>query len=298
MRATAVRRTALAACAVSLTLLATACGGSSDTEAEGGKTDKGGAASGSSSDPKTSDLKASDPKTSDPKASDPKTSEPKTSAKALTAAELETASLKQGDVAGHKITNTGPEDELPEGGVTVDKAACLPVAHAMYGVAQKGSAATAKRKVLSEPKKADVKKPAGDLTDSDVEGVLKAAFDVTSTFIALHAYEGTAGPDTFVALKKAAADCAGGFTATIAGEPTKVVSVTEEKATGGDESAAWTVTAVGGDDDQVPTNLVALREEGTVATFYSVNVAAIGGHSVEFTGPAEVVAAQAKKLGR
>ncbi|GFN05842.1 hypothetical protein Smic_43980 [Streptomyces microflavus] len=177
MRATAVRRTALAACAVSLTLLVTACGGSSD--AEDGKNDKGGAANGADSAPKTS-------------------------AKALSAAELETASLKQGDVEGHKIAKTGPDDEMPEGGVTVDKEACLPVAHAMYGVAQKGSAATAKRKVVSEPKKADAKKSVEDLTDGDAEDVLKAAFDVTSTFIALHAYEGTAGPDTFAALKKAA----------------------------------------------------------------------------------------------
>ncbi|WP_405507995.1 hypothetical protein OG323_17000 [Streptomyces cyaneofuscatus] len=277
MRATAVRRTALAACAVSLALLATACGGSSDTEAEGGQTDKGGATSGSGSAPTDS--------------------APKTSAKALSAAELEAVSLKQGDVAGHGITKTGPDDELAEGGVTVDKAACLPVAHAMYGVAQKGSAATTKRKVLSEPKKADTKKPAGELTDGDVEDVLKAAFDVTSTFVALHAYEGTAGPDTFVALKKAAADCAGGFTATIAGEPQKVVSVTEERATGGDESAAWKLTVVDDDDDRFPISLVALRKEGTVATFYSLNVAAVTGRNAKFTGPTEVVAAQAKKLG-
>ncbi|MFD6798108.1 hypothetical protein [Streptomyces cyaneofuscatus] len=287
MRATAVRRTALAACAVSLTLVATACGGSSDTEAEGGKAGKGGATSGSSSAPKSSA----------PTDSAPTDSAPKTSAKALSAAELEAVSLKQGDVAGHEISKAGPDDELPEGGVTVDKAACLPIAHAMYGVAQKGSAATAKRRVLSEPKKADTKKPAGELTDGDVEDVLKAAFDVTSTFIALNAYEGTAGPDTFVALKKAAADCAGGFTATVSGEPQKVVSVTEEKTTGGDESAAWTLTTVGDGDDQFPISLVALRKEGTVATFYSLNVAAVTGRSVKLTGPTEVVAAQAKKLG-
>jgi len=270
MRATAVRRTALAACAVSLTLLATACGGSSD--AEDGKNGKGGVANGAGSAPKTS-------------------------AKALTAAGLETASLKQGDVEGHKIAKTGPDDELPEGGVTVDKEACLPVAHAMYGVAQKGSVATAKRKVASEPKKADAKKSLEDLTDSDTEDVLKAAFDLTSTFVALHSYEGTAGPDTFAALKKAAAECAGGFTATVAGDPMKVVSVTEEKVTGGDESAAWTLTAVGDGDDRVPTKLVALRKEGTVATFYAVNLAAMAGRSVKFTVPTEVVAAQAKKLG-
>ncbi|MEU0159343.1 hypothetical protein ABZ154_11015 [Streptomyces sp. NPDC006261] len=41
-----------------------------------------------------------------------------------------------------------------------------------------------------------------------------------------------------------------------------------------------------GDDDQVPTSLVALR-----------NVAAVAGRDVQFPGPTEAVAAQARKLG-
>ncbi|MFJ4972408.1 hypothetical protein [Streptomyces sp. NPDC088755] len=270
MRATVVRRTALAACAVSLTLLATACGGSSDSDAEGGKGGRAGnAAEGGSSASKTS-------------------------AKALSAAELETASLKQGDVAGHKVAKAGPDDEVPADGIKVDKEACLPLAHAMYGVAQEGSVATTKRKVITEPK-AGGKKSLKDMTEGEAEDALTAAFDLTSTFVALNSYDGTAGPDAFAALKKAAADCAGGFTATVAGEPTKIASVTEEKVTGGDESAAWTVTSQD-DGNQAPFKLAALREEGTVATFFAFNLAAAGG-GAKFTVPTEVVAAQAKKLG-
>lgn len=267
MRATVVRRTALAACAVSLTLLATACGGSSDAEGDkSGRT--GDAADGSSA--------------------------PKTSAKALSAAELETASLKQGDVEGHKIAKAGPDDEVPADGVKVDKDACLPVAHAMYGVAQEGSVATTKRKVVSEPKK-DGKKSLEDLKDGEVEDALKAAFDLTSTFVALTSYDGAAGTDAFAAVKKAAAECAGGFTATVAGTTMKVTSVAAEKVTGGDESAAWTVTTEE-DGEPAPFKLAALRKEGTVATFFAFNLAATGGGAT-FTMPVEVVAAQDKKLG-
>ncbi|MFI1227000.1 MULTISPECIES: hypothetical protein [unclassified Streptomyces] len=268
MRATAVRRTALAASAAALVLLATACGGSSDTDAKDGKDDKGSAGGSSSA--------------------------PKAPAEALTAAELEKATLAQGDVKGRKVTEAGPDDEVPAGGVTVDKEACLPVAHAMYGVAQKGSVATTKRKVIDEPK-AGGKKSLEDLADGEAGDGFKDAFDLTSTFVALNSYEGTAGLDAFAALKKAAADCAGGFTATVAGTPTKVASVTEEKVTGGDESAAWTVTS-DDDGDQAPFKLVALRKESAVATFFAFNLAAAGG-DVKFEVPAEVVAAQDKKLG-
>ncbi|MEU0306595.1 hypothetical protein [Streptomyces cyaneofuscatus] len=272
MRATVVRRTALAACAVSLTLLATACGGSSDadTDASGGKNDKGAATSGSSSAPKTS-------------------------AKALSTAELETASLKQGDVEGHKVAEAGPDDEVPADGLKADKATCLPVVHAMYGAAEAGSKATTKRKVITDPK-AGAKKSLKDMTDGEAEGALKAAFDLTSTLVALNAYEGTAGPDAFAGLKKAAADCAGGFTATVAGTKQKIVSITEEKVTGGDEAAAWTLIQ---EDEgaKAPFKLVALRKEGTVATFLSFNLAAGQDGGAKFTVPTEVVAAQAKKLG-
>ncbi|MFD4025234.1 hypothetical protein ACFWRV_17205 [Streptomyces sp. NPDC058576] len=265
MRATAVRRTALAASAAALALLATACGGSSDADAKDGKD----AANGSSSAPETP-------------------------AKALTAAELEKATLAQGDVKGTKVTKAGPADEVPADGVKVDKAACLPIAHAMSGVPQKGAVATTKRKVVEEPKKTD-DKSLEDLAEGEADDLFKDAFNLTSTFVALSSYEGTAGPDAFATLKKAAADCAGGFTATVSGTPTKVASITEEKVTGGDEAAAWTVTSED-DGDATPLKLVVLRKEGTMATFFAFNLAAAGGGDVKFEVPTEVVAAQDKKL--
>ncbi|MFD3814051.1 hypothetical protein ACFWRZ_03190 [Streptomyces rubiginosohelvolus] len=265
MRATAVRRTALAASAAALALLATACSGSSDAD---GKDEKG-AANGSSSAPKTQ-------------------------AKALTAAELEKATLAQGDVKGTKITKAGPADEVPADGIKVDKEACLPIAHAMSGVAQEGAVATTKRKVIDEPKKTD-EKSLEDLGEGEAEDLFKNAFDLTSTAVVLSSYEGAAGPDAFAALKKAAADCAGGFTATVGKTPTKIASITEEKVTGGDEAAAWTVTSED-DGDTVPLKLAVLRKEGTVATFFAFNLAAAGGEGVKFELPTAVVAAQDKKL--
>ncbi|MET8606679.1 hypothetical protein ABZV92_24410 [Streptomyces rubiginosohelvolus] len=265
MRATAVRRTALAASAAALALLATACSGSSDAD---GKDEKG-AANGSSSAPKTP-------------------------AKALTAAELEKATLAQGDVKGTKITKAGPADEVPADGIKVDKEACLPIAHAMSGVPQEGAVATTKRKVIDEPKKTD-EKSLEDLGEGEAEDLFKNAFDLTSTAVVLSSYEGAAGPDAFATLKKAAADCAGGFTATVGKTPTKIASITEEKVTGGDEAAAWTVTSED-DGDTVPLKLAVLRKEGTVATFFAFNLAAAGGEGVKFELPTAVVAAQDKKL--
>ncbi|MBK3528950.1 hypothetical protein ACWD7B_23140 [Streptomyces rubiginosohelvolus] len=265
MRATAVRRTALAASAAALALLATACSGSSDADGK----DEEGAANGSSSAPKTP-------------------------AKALTAAELEKATLAQGDVKGTKITKAGPADEVPADGIKVDKEACLPIAHAMSGVPQEGAVATTKRKVIDEPKKTD-EKSLEDLGEGEAEDLFKNAFDLTSTAVVLSSYEGAAGPDAFATLKKAAADCAGGFTATVGKTPTKIASITEEKVTGGDEAAAWTVTSED-DGDTVPLKLAVLRKEGTVATFFAFNLAAAGGEGVKFELPTAVVAAQDKKL--
>ncbi len=168
MRATAVRRTALAASAAALTLLATACGGASDADGKDGKKDDKAAAAGSSSAPETP-------------------------AKTLSADELEKAALAQGDVEGTKITKAGAADEVPADGVKVDKKECLPVAHAMYGVAQEGSAASAKRKVIDEPKTDGKKKSLEDLAEGGAEDAFKDAFNLTSTFVALHSYEGDGG---------------------------------------------------------------------------------------------------------
>ncbi|MFD3652300.1 hypothetical protein [Streptomyces sp. NPDC058620] len=259
MRATAVRRTALATSVAALALLATACGGSEPSKGDEGKD---GAKEGAAGKP---------------------------AVKALTAAELEKASLAQGDVEAHKITKAGPEDSVAAADVTSDKEACAPLARAFYGAEEGKPTATTKRQVISEPKV-----DGGDVTEGDVEDTLESAFDLTSTLLTLSSYDSATAEGNIAALRKAATDCAGGFSVTTGGETQKVTKITEEKVSGGEEALAWTLAAEQ-DGQSMPLTLVALRQGGTVATFTSFNLAAASGKGT-LELPAAVVAAQASKL--
>ncbi|MDQ0794877.1 hypothetical protein [Streptomyces sp. B1I3] len=258
MRATAVRRSAIAASVVSLALLVTACGGSD------AKDEKDSAA------PSAKDGGAT-----------------KAAVKALTQAEIEKASLEQGDVAGHKITKTGAEDVVKSGDVTVDKKECEPLGFAYSGMKRGTPVGTAGRQVVQEPEK--------DAT-ADPEDAMQAAFDVTSTLVTLASYEGDAAAKSIAELRDSAAKCAGGFTMTIKGDKTEVVKLTEEKVTGGDEALAWTV-GTRQEGTTVPTKLVSLRQGGTVATFLAFNLGVVASGKADFELPSDVVAAQVEKLG-
>ncbi|MGW4228352.1 hypothetical protein ACWEF9_03530 [Streptomyces sp. NPDC004980] len=256
MRATAVRRTALAASAAALALLATACGGSDSTDKEEG---------------------------AKPGAKD----DAKTAVKALTSAELEKVSLEQGDVADHKITKTGPEDIAEAADVVVDKKECEPIGHAFYGVKRGTPVGNAGRKAVSEPKK----------PTSASKDALAGALDSTSSLVTLASYEGDGAAKSVAELRESAAKCAtGGFTLTMKDSKQKVVKLTEEKVTGGEEAVAWTVL-MGEADSLVPFKLVTLRQGGTVATVFAFNLSAFGGEAPDFDMPTEVVDAQVKKLG-
>ncbi|QNE75889.1 hypothetical protein F0344_15720 [Streptomyces finlayi] len=259
MRATAVRRTALAASVATLALLATACGGSDSSK---GDEVKEGAKEGAAGKP---------------------------AVKALTAAELEKVSLVQGDVKAHKIAKAGAKDNVAAADVSSDKEECAPLARAFYGAEEGKPVATTKRSVVSEPE-AD----AGDVTEGDAEDALASAFDVTSTLLSLASYDGATAEGNIAALRKAATDCAGGFSITMAGETQKVTKITEEKVSGGDEALAWTLAAEQ-DGETMQLTLVALRQGGTVGTLTSFNLAAMSGKgTIEL--PAAVVAAQVAKL--
>ncbi|MCX4675375.1 hypothetical protein OG413_08575 [Streptomyces sp. NBC_01433] len=273
MRATAVRRTALAASVASLTLLATACGGSSDSDGKGGANgagsgDKGGAA-------------------------------PKAAVKTLTAAELEKASLVQGDVKGNKIAKAGPDDEVKADGVKVDKKECEPFAHAYLGVKQGEPVARTQRTAVGEPKKTGKGTSLEDLAEmpeGDAEDAFSAAFDVTSTLVSLSSYEGQGAPETLAGVRESAAKCTGGFTIVMDGDTQKIAALTEEKVTGGDEAIGWTVTSES-DGRKIPFKLVALRRSGTLATFVSFNLAATSDKGAAGFGlPTAIVAAQSQKL--
>ncbi|AEN11498.1 MULTISPECIES: hypothetical protein [unclassified Streptomyces] len=259
MHATAVRRTALAVSAVSLALLATACGGS-DEDAKGDA--KAPAAEGGGAT--------------------------KAAVKALTSAELEKVALEQGDVAGHRISRTGPEEIARPEDVTVDKKECEPIGYTFYGVKRGTPVGNAGRKVVQEPEKEDL---------TDAADALEAGFDLTSSLVTLASYDGDGAEKNLAELRRSAAACAtGGFTLSVKGSEQKITKLTEEKVSGGEEALAWTAT-MEEDGVVVPFKLVSLRQAGTVATFFSFNLGAAGEAEIDFGLPSEVVAAQVEKLG-
>ncbi|MEV7718643.1 hypothetical protein [Streptomyces sp. NPDC088184] len=259
MRSTAIRRTAVAATAVSLALFATACGGS-----DSGSGDKGKDVKGKESAP---------------------------AAKALSAAELEKAALAQGDVKGNKISKAAAKDTISVDDIKVEKKACAPLANALMGAQVGEPGAFTKRTVVSEPKKGDLAKQ----DSGDAEEAFKAAFDITTTQLALGSYDGKGAQESIASLRTAATECAGGFEFTAAGEKQKAVKITEEQVKGGEEAAAWAVQLEQG-GEKVVFKLVAMRQGASFASFSSMNMAMLAGEVKDFDLPTAVVEAQAAKL--
>ncbi|WP_328720918.1 hypothetical protein OHT52_16370 [Streptomyces sp. NBC_00247] len=268
MRAALVRRSALAASVASLVLLATACGGSSDDS--DGTSKAGDTSKSASAEPAQSDVEA------------------------LTAAELEKVALAEGDVAGHKIAKAGAEDITKAADVTSDKAECLPFAHALFAVPQGKPVASTARTAMTESKAPDAG-TSGDMTDEDIDAALDASMDVNFSLIDLASYEGGGAADVLAAVRKAAAACASGFTATVQGDAQKVSGITEAKVSGGEEAVAWAMLSEQ-DGTKMPFNLVVARQGSTVTTFTTYNMAAIMDPDVKLELPTAVVDAQVKKL--
>ncbi|HEX5569254.1 MAG TPA: hypothetical protein VFY14_20450 [Streptomyces sp.] len=271
MRPTVIRRTAIAASAVCLALLATACGGS----------DSGGEDKEKTKVEKTEETAPAEP-----------------AAKAKTAAELEKLALADGDVEGHKVEKAGPDDTIAAKDISVDKAECEPLAQALSAAPVGEPGATVRRKATSEPKK-DEEGPSleelADMTEEEMEEALTAAFDMTMTLTALSSYDGEGAGKAVAALRTAAAKCSGGFTATVSGDKQKVTKLADESVKGGEEALAWTVT-VEQDGEKMPLKLVAVRQGDVLATFSVINVAAAGSGK-DFDLPTAVVDAQVAKLG-
>ncbi|MGW2281456.1 hypothetical protein [Streptomyces sp. NPDC001770] len=255
MRASLVRRSALATSVASLVLLATACGGSSDgsdTKSTAVDTSKSASAS----------------------------AEPEQSAvKALTAAELEKVSLVEGDVADLKVEKAGAGDIVKASDVTADKAECLPFAQALFVAPQGKPVATSARSAKEEL--------SADENAADLGGDL--------TMVGLASYEDKGAADVVAAVRTAATACASGFTASVQGEAQKVSAITEDKVSGGEESAAWSLL-VDQEGTKVPFDLALIRQGGTVATFSTFNLASFMGKEIKLEQPTAVIDAQAKKL--
>lgn len=263
VKSTAVRRTALAASAAALALLATACGGSGDGDKKDEGKGKADASASASAAP---------------------------AAKALTAAELEKAALAQADVKSGKVaTKLEATDDIAEDQVKAEDEACLPLVRAQAAVAQGEPAATVKRSWTEEPKK-----PSDDLP---VEEALMASLDVDKMLINLASYEDGGAEQAMKGLTTAAEKCAGGFTATVAGEKLEFVkAATTAAPEGGDEGVAVTLTMAVEEDVEAPSKIVVVRKGATLVSFSAVNLASVA-TGEDFEVPAEVVDAQVAKLG-
>ncbi|MEU9608000.1 hypothetical protein [Streptomyces sp. NPDC048057] len=257
-----VRRTAVAASLISLSLALTACG-SADEEKD------------AKSDPQGSPSAAAAP-----------------TAKALTQAELEKLALTKTDLKDHDFKEPEPGDALKPGSAVADKPDCRPVAAA----ATEGTPATAVAQVtrmgMPVPKTAPT--PSGASTDQKIETGLKNAADsldsATMTFTTLSSYDGTGAADAMAALKKAATTCADGFTVTVGGDKTKMAKVTPAAYSGGDEALAYTLM-MDVDGELTDTHLVTVRKGATIANFYTMLI------GEKATPSTAIPDAQLKKLG-
>ncbi|WP_137993917.1 hypothetical protein [Streptomyces vilmorinianum] len=246
---------AAAATAVSLALLLTACSGAKEESGDKGKDAPKASASATSAVP---------------------------DAKALSVAELEKLIVEQADLKGHQVQKAKPADVVKSGDVTTDKPGCKPLADAMSFVATGTPGASVQRKAIEVPKTSGA-------TASPEEALGALAAPVTA--VTLGSYDGSGAHDAFASLKKAGAECAGGFTLIGGGEKTTIHKVTPESVTAGEESVAFTVIT---DMDGKPfiTNVVAFRKGNTLA---SLSTLSLGGKVKEL--PQAVIDAQAAKLG-
>ncbi|MCP3755362.1 hypothetical protein [Streptomyces sp. TBY4] len=257
MRTALVRRTVLSASALSLALLATACGDSGTTDAKG-----------------------------DTKPSASASAPAAAAAKAKTDAELGGLIVAQADLPDHVLKGSTPEEAQAGAGATSDKPACLPLVKAQSMAAQGAGTGTARVKAVAKPKEA----AAGASPEEKAKAAMEA-LGSTATAITLESFGGTGAAEAFASLKSAGAACAAGYAATQAGETGKVTKVAAgTPVTGGDEALAYTVV---GDADGSPftTQLVVVRQGNTLATFSAVSLAGTAEQ------PTALVAAQLKKLG-
>lgn len=217
-----------------------------------------------------------------------KSASPTQAAKALSAAELEKLLLAQGDLGAKKYKVEDGDDTLPKSktGVTSEQAECEPLVWAMAALPPGETDAHASNTVSEAPASTAAADPE-DFAD---------AFDINVTFVGLSSYEGDGAEKAMKAVSDGVSACAGGYTFTGEGETTKVTKVSTAKASGqGDESVAF-VQAVDM-DGAGPANFSTevVRKGNTIASFYTLNLAALDSSKAAEI-PAEIVTAQLGKL--
>ncbi|MFZ3472340.1 hypothetical protein ACODT3_14670 [Streptomyces sp. 4.24] len=237
MRTAFVRRTVLSASALSLALLATACGGSDKADAK--------------EDTKPS-AQASAPVSAPAPSAAP-------AAKAKTDAELAGLLVTQAELADHQFAAV-PSTEVAIGSAAAsDKAACQPVVKTQGTVTVGEALGVARTKAVAKPK----------------EGATPLeALGATRTSVTLSSYDGKGAEEAFAAIKAAATACAGGFTLTMEGETTKIQKVTSNDAPIGDEAIALTLEA-DVEGEKVTSETVVVRKGNTLATHTASSLAGV-----------------------
>ncbi|MFH8786415.1 hypothetical protein [Streptomyces roseoverticillatus] len=263
MRRTTVRRTAVAASAVSLALLMSACGGSGKSEA-----------------------KKDEPK--DKASSSAPAQSAAGGAGALPKEQLTKLLLADGELADHKVSEIGASDLAMAKTMTSDKAECKPLSDVMMLQGAGSPAATAARKIMAKPKGPAV---GADASPEEKTAAAMKGLGALITSDTLASYAGQGATEAFAAIKKAGADCAGGFAMGGGSDKTKIKKVAPATYSAGDEAVAFTLSmeVEGGSDN--PTHLVVVRKGNTVAGFYAISLT---GQSEQ---PKAIADAQVKKLG-
>ncbi|MFE2875712.1 hypothetical protein ACFXG6_25880 [Streptomyces roseus] len=257
MRSTLVRRTVLTASAVSLALLATACG---SDKADGKKTDAKPSAAASA-----------------PAAS---------AAKAKTDAELAGVIVTQADLPNHVVKEATPAEAAAAAGAKSDKPQCQALVSVQSMNPVGTAAGTARTKAVAKPKE-----PAADASPEEKAKAVMGALAGTVTSVTLASYEGQGAQEAFAAVKTAGTACAGGYTGSQGGDALKITKVAPgASVTAGDEALAYTVTG-DADGETMTMEIVAVRKGNTVATFSALSLAGAAEQ------PKAVVDAQVKKLG-
>ncbi|MER5472815.1 hypothetical protein ABZX90_36320 [Streptomyces sp. NPDC002935] len=228
-------------------------------------------------------------------------------AKPLSDSELGKLIITAADAKGFKVSPADKADAFAASkkDVKVVDEKCAPLAYVLTGFAPGDSVSYVNRMAQEDPTAKASASPTKDMEDMSPEELEKALGSVTDalgstmTIVSLSSYEGDGAKETMSSVSGAIEGCGGGFTATGADGPQKFSKVVGEKASGnGDESVAFAVTA---DAEGSPLTVHAevARHGSTVATYYSLSLAALaddGKATTAYSVPPALIKAQTAKL--
>lgn len=218
-------------------------------------------------------------------------STPTAAAKAYSASELEKLLLAEGEIEGYKVTSDDKTMLASKSALKVDTAECEPLAYATAALPPGDTDAGASNSVIQAAPTDSPSKSLEELTEGDISD----AFNLSKTFVGLSSYEGDGAEKAFKAVSDGVTACSGGFGFAAQGTDAKITKISSEKASGtGDESVAFAVEADSeGETSTFHTEVV--RHGNTIATYYTVNFAAVASGEA-YDVPAAVIDAQAAKL--